>query len=715
MGIIKNAIPFGSGFNIGAAAPIDARMRVETVNDLTTCWTGDLPAFPGMSVVVMSEAKTYVLKTTGKDAYGKPTCDPTKADNWVEVGSGAGSLAIDSFTIDAETGAIKEATDKNVGQIIYVKIKTEDYPAGPYIVTGQNSVASLTTIPAGDEDLGTAVSTLQGDVGTAKQDIGTLKDDVITLNNKFNSYYTQTEANNTFVDETEFDTYTSAHDTVHKTLNTTIGNLDEAVQAVRTELGTTTDTLNSKINEKAAQSELNELVETVGEKAAQSELNELVETVSELDQTLTGKIDGNTREINTLKDSVSSITVTGANNVYTFVDGTGKTTEISIPTDLVVTSGSVKTHKEGDDAPYENVKVGDLYIELLLNATNQPPIYIPANALVDDYTSANDYINIVGRTITFNDSKLGKYAEKDVVSKDISNAITGLDLDNKLSETITSAVTTAGSEADAKIATALSSYTNTEGLNTKLEGYVTTGSFGEYKDSIESEFSNVSGQIGSLDALVNGTGESNLTSVYTTIASLKAAVGTQPTDSADVFTTLSTLSTSVAQNATDIGLLNDSAVKTITVLGKKYDGNDVELDVAQSITNENKGTHLVNGTAVVDYVSSVQSTIYTDLNKKASISIVETMPATLESNIIYIDTANRNSPKVKVGDNTVILGESLYAPIDGYASVKEIITGENTVEYTYSGGLMSADSMEKLHNIGSIEIDTINKLIAGQI
>lgn len=715
MGIIKNAIPFGSGFNIGAAAPIDARMRVETVNDLTTCWTGDLPAFPGMSVVVMSEAKTYVLKTTGKDSFGKPTCDPTKADNWVEVGSGAGSLAVNTFTIDAETGVIKEATDKNVGQIIYVKTETEGYPAGPYIVTGQNTVAYLTTIPAGTEDLGTLVTTLQADVKTAQTNIGTLQDSVGTLTTKFGDYFTKTEAGNAFVEESEYNAYTSAHNTVHSTLNTNINSLGEAVQAVQTDLGKTADTLTKEINKKAAQSALDELVTTVGEKAAQSKLDELVETVDGLNQTLTGKISGNTTEINALKDSVSSITVTGANNVYTFVDGTGKTTKISIPTDLVVTSGSVKIHKEGDDAPYENIKVGDLYIELLLNATNQPPIYIPANALVDDYTSANDYINIVGRTITFNDSKLGKYAEKDTVAGDISKAILGLDLDNRLEATITSAVTTAGSEADAKIATALSSYTNTEGLNNKLEGYVTTGSFGEYKDSIESELSNVSGQIESLDALVNGTGESNLTSVYTTIASLKAAVGTQPTDSADVFTTLSTLSASVAQNATDIGLLNDSAVKTITVLGKKYDGNDVELDVAQSITNENKGTHLVNGTAVVDYVSSVQSTIYTDLNKKASISIVETMPATLESNIIYIDTADRNSPKVKVGDNTVILGESLYAPIDGYASVKEIITGENTVEYTYSGGLMSADSMEKLHNIGSIEIDTINKLIAGQI
>lgn len=712
MGIIKNAIPFGKGLNIGAVAPIDARMRVETVKDLTTCWTADLPAFPGMSVVVMDEAKTYVLKTTGKDAFGKPTCDPTKTDNWVEVGSGAGSLAVKMFTIDAETGVIKDATDKNIGQIIYVTEGTDDYPPGPYIVTGQNTVASLTTIPAGDVDLGTAVSTLQGDVGTAKQDIGTLKDNVATLTSKFDNYYTKTEADNAFVEETTFSTYTSEHDAVHSTLDTTIKNLDDAVTALSNELGTTTDTLTGKIDEKADQSALDTLEAKVDKKAEQSELTSLSGTVTTLDQTLTGKINSNLSEINSLKDSVSSITVTGSNNVYTFVDGTGKTTEISIPTDLVVNSGSVKIYEEGDEAPYENIKVGDLYIELVLNATDQPPIYIPANALVDDYTSGNDYINIIGRTITFNDSKI---ALKDNVSSDISKAISDLDLDNKLAATITSAVTAAGSEADAKITTALEAYTNTENLNKKLEGYVTTTSFGGYTDSITGELNNIKEDISSLDELVNGDGESNLTTAYATIKSLKDAVGTQPVDSDDVFTTLSTLSASINTNAENIGSLSDSVIKTITVLGTEYDGNNVVLDATNSITNENKDTHLVNGAAVVEYVSSVKNTIYTDLNKKASINVVETMPATLESNVIYIDTANGNSPKVKVNDTTVILGESLYAPIDVYAKATEVTNSENVVEYVYSGGLMSADSMEKLHNIGSIEITTINKLIAGQI
>ena len=62
MGLIKNAINFGNGFNIGAVAPIDSRMRVEKVADLTSVWTAEIPAYKGMIVTVMETSEVYVLK-----------------------------------------------------------------------------------------------------------------------------------------------------------------------------------------------------------------------------------------------------------------------------------------------------------------------------------------------------------------------------------------------------------------------------------------------------------------------------------------------------------------------------------------------------------------------------------------------------------------------------------------------------------------------------
>lgn len=56
--------------------------------------------------------------------------------------------------------------------------------------------------------------------------------------------------------------------------------------------------------------------------------------------------------------------------------------EINIPKDLVVQSGSVKTVTENDQ-PYAGAKVGDTYIELVLNDAAASHIYIPTSGLID--------------------------------------------------------------------------------------------------------------------------------------------------------------------------------------------------------------------------------------------------------------------------------------------------------------------------------------------
>ena len=77
MGIIKNAITFGSGFNITAEGPIDSRMVVEKISDLTTVWNSNAPEYKGMVVSVIEDGNMYVLKEK----------DFTKLDNWKKIGS----------------------------------------------------------------------------------------------------------------------------------------------------------------------------------------------------------------------------------------------------------------------------------------------------------------------------------------------------------------------------------------------------------------------------------------------------------------------------------------------------------------------------------------------------------------------------------------------------------------------------------------------------
>lgn len=177
----KNALTYGYGFNITAKGPVDSRTVVESLADLTTVWGSDAPAYVGMVVAVVEDGNLYTLIAE----------DATNVDNWKQVGSGAGSITVENFTFtEGEDPKIVEA--EKVGQIIYVTGGTEDYPAGPYIVTGIGTVSSLTTVPAGDTDLGSAVATLQGKVGTLETDVAGLKTNVANV-------YTKEESDDRYV------------------------------------------------------------------------------------------------------------------------------------------------------------------------------------------------------------------------------------------------------------------------------------------------------------------------------------------------------------------------------------------------------------------------------------------------------------------------------------------------------------------------------------
>lgn len=91
MAIIKNAVPFGSGFNIGASGPIDSRMRVTHKTDLTTVWGADAPSYAGMVVSVLEENKLYVLKNDGFDSNGLPIpADYKNETSWICIGENGG-------------------------------------------------------------------------------------------------------------------------------------------------------------------------------------------------------------------------------------------------------------------------------------------------------------------------------------------------------------------------------------------------------------------------------------------------------------------------------------------------------------------------------------------------------------------------------------------------------------------------------------------------
>lgn len=185
----KNALTYGFGFNITALGPVDSRTVVESIVDLTSVWGPDAPAYPGLLVSVLEDGNLYVL--TAEDA--------TVAENWKLVGAGAGSMAVETLTV-GEDGKVAEA--ENIGQVIYVTVGNEVYPAGPYIVTGIGAVAKLGTTTA-TGDIAGDVETLKGDVSTIKSDLDAVEADVALKANAAD-VYSKTEADEKFLAQADY-------------------------------------------------------------------------------------------------------------------------------------------------------------------------------------------------------------------------------------------------------------------------------------------------------------------------------------------------------------------------------------------------------------------------------------------------------------------------------------------------------------------------------
>lgn len=155
--IFKGDVNFGFVINQTGAQPLDSRSVVQSYAELLKSETFGTAIYNGMTVATIDEQKVYMLVDKTK---------ATSEDGWKEIGSGNGSLALSAFTITADN-KIAEATDENIGQIIYVTGGTESYPAGPYIVIAAGAVSKLGTttatgdIPGDIEKLKTRVSNVE--------------------------------------------------------------------------------------------------------------------------------------------------------------------------------------------------------------------------------------------------------------------------------------------------------------------------------------------------------------------------------------------------------------------------------------------------------------------------------------------------------------------------------------------------------------------------
>ena len=170
----NGTINFASALRPTGAQPLDDRMVVQSLTDLMSASTfeaeGASAAYNGMMVAVIEEQKVFMLVDAA---------NLTSEDSWVAVGSGNGSLAVETYG-----EAIALASDENIGQVIYVKTKSEydadgeegeleaiEYEAAPYIVIGTGKLMKLAASTASGDvtadvaELQTKVSSLETAVG----------------------------------------------------------------------------------------------------------------------------------------------------------------------------------------------------------------------------------------------------------------------------------------------------------------------------------------------------------------------------------------------------------------------------------------------------------------------------------------------------------------------------------------------------------------------
>lgn len=312
--IFKGDVNFGFVINQTGAQPLDSRSVVQSYAELLKSETFGTAIYNGMTVATIDEQKVYMLVDKTR---------VTSEDGWKEIGAGSGSLAIENFTITDE-GKIAEATDDNIGQIIYITKGVESYPAGPYIVIANGEVSKLGTTTAtgniaGDvESLKTRVSNVE----LNKADLTGLTALTKTVSDNYNTYDAHAKDEFIHITQDERTIWNQAHtwssgNTIEISSLKSIVNTKADASALTNYLtieqaGINDETVRGLITAetKARVDAISALTEVVDAKAAQSDLNSLSETVETNYNTLNGLItaetEARTEAFNTLSDAVDS-------------------------------------------------------------------------------------------------------------------------------------------------------------------------------------------------------------------------------------------------------------------------------------------------------------------------------------------------------------------------------------------------------------------------
>lgn len=333
----KSKMDWGNTFVRTGAFPLDRSSMFSSYEDATAYAKGDGSDSRGLG------RTAYIGQVISVYENGKVSVYKINEDRSLE-GIGGGNSSLTSFTV--VNGKVVEATEDKIGQVIYITEGSVDYPAGPYIVTGDGTVAKIGTTTASG-DLAGDVSTLQGQVSSLQSSVSGLDGRVTSL-----------ESDNS-------------------TNKTNISNLQTSVGELQTSVG-------------SLETELNELS------------NQVSNSITDVQVNGTSVVTGGVAKVPGYAFEKLDIAEDGYASTYAFykvTDGIkSELGKINIPLDQVLRNSSLETVTI-ENQPYEGAAVGDLYFvfEFQNNPNN---IYVPAKKLTDVYVGDDSYINVVDNKIS---------------------------------------------------------------------------------------------------------------------------------------------------------------------------------------------------------------------------------------------------------------------------------------------------------------------------
>ena len=282
----NGTINFASALRPTGAQPLDDRMVVQSLQDLLSASTfeanGASAAYNGMIVAVIEEQQVYMLMDAA---------NLTSEESWIAVGSGNGSVAVETY---AE--AVELATLKNIGQIIYVKTTSDydadgegegeavEYSAAPYIVIGEGQLQKLAASEASG-DLDSAVAELKTKVSTLESAVGVDGEEATGIYKKIADAQAAAEAKAAELDEAMGERVAKLEEIDHDAYVDADNALEEKLQAA----------IDKKVDAETYEAKVGELSTAISGKVAQGDFD-----------TLAGRVDVAEGNISDIQDAVAT-------------------------------------------------------------------------------------------------------------------------------------------------------------------------------------------------------------------------------------------------------------------------------------------------------------------------------------------------------------------------------------------------------------------------